>query len=104
MRRLPLAHEARGDAESRQPHLAGRVVEQNVGRLDVFMDEAAPVKLADSRGNSDGEAQEASDLHRHAEQPVNRLTALIFEHQYCLTGVAYEVQWAQRPRPVQFVL
>ena len=29
--------------------------------------------------------------------------ALIFEHQHRLTGVAYEVQWAQRPRPVQLV-
>ena len=33
---------------------------QDVGRLDVLVDEPALMKLAQSRGNSDGQAQEAS--------------------------------------------
>ena len=53
---MAFARETRGDAEPRQPHLAGRVVEQDVARLNILMDEAALVKLADSRGNRDGEA------------------------------------------------
>ena len=56
--------------------------DQDVGRLDVLVDEAALVKLAQSRGNADGEAQEASHLHRCAEQPVERLAAGILEHQH----------------------
>src|SRR5262245_32004311 len=99
-----LAREPGGDAESGQPYLAGRLVEQDVSWLDIFVYEPTLVKSAERQGNSDGEVQEASHLHRHAEQPVNRLTALIFEHQHRSTGVAYEVQRAHRPRPVEFVL
>ena len=68
------------------------------------MDEAALVKLAQSRGNGDGEVKEASNLHRCAEQPVDRLTARILEHQHGSTGVTNELERTYCPRPVEFVL
>ena len=46
MRRLTFTRKARGDAEPGQPRLPGRFVEQDVGRLDVFVDEPALMKLA----------------------------------------------------------
>jgi len=104
VRRLPFARETRGEAEPGQPHLAGRLVEQDVRWLDIFVNEPALVKSAESGGNSDGEAQKASHLHGRADQPVDRLTPLVFEHQRRPTGFAYEVQRAHRPRPVEFVL
>src|SRR5262245_46140121 len=104
MRRLTFAREARGDAEPGQPHLAGRVVEEDVGRLDILVNEPALVKPAESQGTRDGDAQEASHFHRGAEQPIDRLTALIFKHQHRPTSVAYELQRAHRPRSVEFVL
>ena len=61
------------------------------------------MKLAQSRGNTAAEAQEASDLHWRAEQPVERLAARILEHQEGATGVAHEVQRPRRPRPVELV-
>ena len=68
------------------------------------MDEPALVKLAHSRRNADGEAQEASHLHGRAEQPVERLAARILEHQHGPTGVAHELQRPHRPRRVELIL
>ena len=69
-RRFEGAHQRRDEIDpgSGQPYLAGRLVGQDVGRLDVFMNEAALVKLTQSRGNCAAEAQEAPDIHGHAEQ------------------------------------
>src|SRR5215470_4192001 len=104
MGRLTFAREARGDAEPGQPYLAGRLVEEDVGWFDIFVNEPALVKPAESQSTRDGDAQEASHLHRGAEQPVDRLTALIFEHQHRPTSVAYEFERAHSPRSVEFVL
>ena len=73
--------------------------------LDLTSDGARPalVKLADSRGNADGEAQEASHLHGCAEQPIERLAPRILEHQHDPTGVAHEAQRPHRPRPVELI-
>ena len=60
------------------------------------------VASAARRCSRDGEAQEASHLHRHAERPVERLTALIFKHQHPPTSISYKR--AGRPRLVEFVL
>src|SRR4029077_5076700 len=55
LNRLSLAGKARCDAKSSEPRLAGRLVYQDVGRLDVLMDEAALMELAQSHGNSGGQ-------------------------------------------------
>src|SRR5215475_2105169 len=86
MRRLTFAREARGDAEPGQPHLAGRLVEQDVGRLDVLVDEAALVELTENRSHTDGPAQEASYLHRAAPCRAVRCPdpqAPAWAHQHC---------------------
>ena len=102
--RLPLAGQARGDAEPGEPHVSIRAVHQNIGWLDVLVDEAALMELAQSRGNSDSQAQEASHLHGRAEQPVERLAARIIEHQHGPTGVAHELQRPHRPCAVELIL
>ena len=87
-----------------EPHLSGRAVDQNIGRLDVLVDEAALVELAERRRDADGEAQEASHFHGRAEQPVERLAARILEHQHGPTAFAHELQRPHRPRPVELIL
>ena len=101
--RLALAGQARSDAEPGEPHLSIRAVHQDIGWLDVLVDEAALMELAQSRGNSDRQAQEASYLHGRAEQTVERLAARILEHQHGPTGVAHELQRPHRPCPVELV-
>src|SRR6516225_9010601 len=104
MRRLALPRQARSDAEPGQPHLAGRLVEQDVRGLYIFVNEAALVEFAEIRGNTDSQGQEASDLHWPTEQPVERLAARILKHQHRPTGVTHEVQRAHRPCPVELIL
>src|SRR5215813_2388973 len=67
------------------------------------LDEPALMKLAQSRGNSDSQAQEASYLHGTTEQTVERLAAQIIQHQHGPTSVAYEGQRPRRPRPVELI-
>ena len=57
--RLTLARQTRGDAEPGEPRPSVRAVHQDIGRLDVLVDEAALVRLAQRGGDADGEAQEA---------------------------------------------
>ena len=87
---LPLARQARCYPKPGEPHVSIRAVHHNISRLDVFVDEPALMKLAQSRGNSDSQVQEASYLHGLTEQTVERLAARIVEHQYGLTCVAHE--------------
>ena len=61
------------------------------------------MKLPQSRGNSDGQAQEASYLHWPTKQTVERLVAQIIEHQHGPTGVAHEGKRPRRPCPVELI-
>ena len=54
-RRLALARQARSDAETHEPHLASRMVDQHIGRFDVLVDQAAPVYLAERSRQADGQ-------------------------------------------------
>ena len=79
------------------------IVEQDIGRLDVLVNETVPVNVAQSRRNSDGKGQEASHLHRRAKLPVERFTARIVEHQHDPVGLTQEVQRARRPCFIELV-
>ena len=88
-----------------EPHLAVRAVHQNIGWLNIFVDQTALVNLAERCGDADRKAQEASHLYGRAEPPVEWLqTVNILEHQHGVTGVVHELQRPHRPRGVQLVL
>ena len=84
--------------------LSAGSVHQNIGRLDILVDEAALVHLADSCGHADGEAQETPNLHRHAEEPAEQLAAGILEHQNGPTAVSQKLQRPHGPRAVKLIL
>ena len=86
--RLTLARQTRGDAEPGEPGQSVRAVHQDIGRLDVLVDEAALVRLAQRGDDADGEAQEAARLHRRADEPIERLAARILEQQRGSTAFA----------------
>jgi hypothetical protein len=92
--RLALARQARGNAEARQPRSAARAVHQNVGRLDVLVQQAAVVQLSQCRCDGDGHAQETLKLHRGAKQTVQRHAARILQYQR-----AAPLKLCQRDRP-----
>ena len=98
--RLALAHEARGDAEAGQAHRAGGLVEHDVGRLDVLVDEAGLVEPVHGRCDGDREVEEAPRLHRCSEHPVEGL-ARVFEDQGGPAAVVHEVEGPDGPGRVE---
>jgi hypothetical protein len=75
-----------------------------MGGFEILMDEAALVKLAQRRGDADGEAQYLVNLQGRADQPRERLAARILEQEHGPTACAHELQRPHRPRQVQLVL
>ena len=71
--------------------------------LYILVDDAALVQLAQCRDDADGEAQEACNLHRCAEQSVQRLAARILEHQHDLAALAHQLERAHGPGAVELV-
>ena len=100
---LPLAGQARGEAETGEPSPPGRGRGQDIGRVDILVDEGAPVDLAHGCGDPDGQLQEAAQLHRPIEKPRERLAAGILDHQHGLSAFAYEFQRPCGPGTVQVV-
>ena len=94
LRRLALARQPRGDAKARQPDLPGRPVDEHMGRLDVLVDQAPPVELAQRGREPDGEAQPLRQRQRAAQAARQRLAAWVREHQH---GPPLMLRERQRP-------
>ena len=81
--RLALARQLGRDPESGEPDVAV-VVDQNVCRLDVLMDEAMPMDLADCCCQADGDAQEMRQIERSPLVPlknqIEELTARVLKY------------------------
>jgi hypothetical protein len=65
------------------------------------VNEAALVKLAESRGNRDSDAQEEADLHGRAKPRLERLATRIFEHHHGPAALSNQLERTHRPRPVE---
>ena len=61
--RLALVRQSGRDAKAGEPHVTG-VVDERVLRLDVFMDQTAPVGMAERRRQANGKAQKARQIER----------------------------------------
>ena len=101
--RLTLARQTRGDAEPGKPRPSVRAVHQDIGRLDVLVDEAALVRLAERGDNPDGETQEALHFHRSVDQSRKRFAAWILEQQRRSTTFAGKRQRPRGPSDVELV-
>ena len=100
--RLVLARQTRGDAEPRQPHAAACRVHQDICRLDVLMNKAARVHLAERPREGDRDAQEMRYVQRSAKQCINRRTARILKHQRQAIIVVRQRDWSRCPVSVKF--
>ena len=103
--RLALARQPGRDAKAGEPYVAG-VVDEHVLGLDVFVDQAALVGVAERRCQANGKAQKASQIERlllvPLEDAVERLTARVRENQDRPPFVTRERQRLGRPRGLKF--
>ena len=101
-RGLMLARQTRGNAEARQPHAAACLVDQNICRLDVLMDQTSVMHLAERRRNRDRDAQERRYVQWPAKQSIERHAAGILKHQRHAVVVVCQRDWPRRPVSVKF--
>jgi hypothetical protein len=74
-----------------------------IGGLYIVVQQASPMKLAESHSDVDRQAQEVVHLQGRAEQPLERLAAIL-EHQHGATAFSHELTRMHGPCPIQFIL
>jgi hypothetical protein len=76
--------------------LAGREINEHIGRLDVLMDEAMFVYMAQCSRQTRSDAQKPSDLHRLAEKPGEGPAPRVLKEQHGPPLFAQKRQWPRR--------
>ena len=94
--RLALARQPRRNAEAGEADVAGGV-DERIRRLDVLVDEAMPVDLAERCRQADGEAQEARQVERSAEGAIEGLAAIVLKDKRRTPSMASKRQRPDRP-------
>jgi hypothetical protein len=60
----------RSDPETGKPHFIGSGVDQNVNRLDIFVDETSPMKLTEAGCQVNRYPKESAEFHRLPQQAI----------------------------------
>ncbi len=103
--RLALVRQLGRNPEAGEPDVAG-VVDEHVRRLDVLMDETAPMDLAECCRQADSDAQDARQIERLSLVPLKNqiqgLAARILEYEDRPPFVTSERQRLGCPRRIEF--
>ncbi|MFT3773198.1 MAG: hypothetical protein QM820_48080 [Minicystis sp.] len=81
LRRLGLARDPGGQSEVGYLHLSRRGIDDDVGRLEILVDDVPAMHLGHRLRDGDREAKEPLHLHRRAEQAIERLAAGVLRDQ-----------------------
>jgi hypothetical protein len=92
------------NSEADEPYVSG-VVDEHIRRLNVFVDEAVPVDLAECFRKANGDAQEASQIEGLPFVPIEKLiqglTARVLNYEDRPPFVTSEGQRPGCPRGVE---
>ena len=80
--RLALAGQGRRDAKAQEPDLAGRPVDEHMGRLDILVNQAPPVQVAQRHREPNGDAQPLRYRQWAAQEARERLAPRIREYEH----------------------
>jgi hypothetical protein len=98
-----MAGQSRSQTETCQPSVAGHHIHQQVGRLDVLVDETPFVEVTNCCGNPDGQTQEPRNGQWVPDQSIQKLSSGILNQEPCLATELHQIQGASRPRGIQFI-
>src|SRR5262249_1434544 len=87
-------------AKTGEPHIIGGVYEE-IGRLNVLVDEAVPVNLAQRSRQVRGQSPKAYKLERSAEAANQRRAPVVLEEERRCPAVVVEGQGSSCPARVQ---
>jgi hypothetical protein len=83
-RRLAFAEQLRRNPEPSEPYLPS-IVDEHIRRLDVFMDKAVPMDLAECFRQANSDAQEERQFERLPlvllKNPIQRITARVLKYE-----------------------
>src|SRR3954470_19431110 len=99
-----LTRQTRRNAKPRQPYAAACRFHQDICRLDVLMDEATLMHMAERARQRDRDAQELLYLQWPAEKSIERHTAGILKHQRHTAVIVRKRDGSRRPVGVKFGL
>ena len=100
-RYLVLAKQPRGDAETSQPDAAAGRVDEDIGWLEILMDQPPRMQPADGRSERDSNAQEFRHGHRPTKHALKRLATGISQHQHDPDFASEEFDRLRRPVAVE---
>src|SRR6266436_346036 len=95
------ADDVGSDTKAHQPALAGDGVYQNVGRLDILVDDAALMQVTNRSRKANGQTQRKRYVHWLTEQLIKRHTAWIRRNKYRTVPVASNCNRSGSPGGIQ---
>src|SRR5262249_55164961 len=95
--------QTRGNAKAREPDLAGRRVYQDMGWLNIFVDETPRVELTQRTRQADGDTQKLGHFPWLSHKPRQELTAGIPEQERGPSFAAHQLQGPRRPGRVELL-
>jgi hypothetical protein len=102
---LTLAWQPRRDSEAGKPY-AVVVVDEHIFRFDVLMYESMAMDLPECCRQSDSNTQDAGHIERlpvaSFKNPIQRLTAWVFEYEDSSPFVTTQSQRPGRPSGIEF--
>src|SRR6202140_5187253 len=101
LRRLALAGKPRSDTKAHQPALAGDGVYQNVGRLDILVDDAALMQVTNRSQKANGQTQRQRYVHWLTEELIERHPSWIRRNKYRTVPVASNCHRSGSPGGIQ---
>jgi hypothetical protein len=78
-------------------------INQDIGRLHIFVDKPLLVQATESFRKADGDSQELWRFHPFLSEPIQSFTAMIFKHEGNLPAVLRKLQWPDRPFGIEIV-
>ncbi len=98
--RLAFARQPRRDAKSGEPDIAAGI-DEHVRRFDILVDQTAPMDLTDGRRKVDGEPQELDRFEPLVEKAIERLAAMVLQHEGGGSAIADQRQRPRRPAGIE---
>jgi hypothetical protein len=99
-----MLRQARGNAKAQQPDSARLRLDEDIARLEIFVNETACMQARERRSKRDGNLQDFHQLQRLRKQAIQKLTAWVREHEHRAATLAKELQRLNRPFRSKFVL
>jgi len=94
--------QALGDAEAGQAHVRAALRDQEVGRLQILVDDVAPVQFGQGQRDGGAQVQDLGQRQRFAGHQAQRRGAVVGQHQHAGALAARQRQRPGGPGAIEF--